>query len=822
MRAGDHEAMSSRAIDGGTPQGHAGQVAWPVLSGLIPPLADSYTQRAETGLSLAGSLNPGETTVLVSSDEAARALGGLGGTGKTQLAAGVAHTLWDQRAVDLLVWVTASGRDAVVTGYAQTLASVGAADPGGGPEKAALHFLAWLAAADRPWLAVLDDLTDPAVLAGLWPWGATGRVLVTTNRPDTALRARSPRVVEVGAFSRREALTFLSTKLHADPDQWIGALDLATELGFLPIALAQAGALMADTGIDCREYRSRIAERRRSLPGAPAGAHTSTVAATGALALELADRLPPVGLARPALALTAMLDPNGIPGAVLTSQASCAFLTRVRGATPVDELQARTAVHNLARVGLVTVDTTSAARTVRVHALVQASLRHSLSAAEGDAAARAAADALLQAWPRRGVPPAFDQALRDCTARLREIAGALLWSPECHPVLLRAGQSLDSAGLAGPAVAYWQMIMDIGRPALGAGHAHTVFARDRLAAALEAAGRPGEAIAMYERALADRERGLGPGHPDTVSARGSLARAYRAAGRAGDAVRLSERVLAESERANGPLHPDTLAAQTELGHAYLSAGLWPDAVTTFERSLARREQVLGPDHPDTLTARANLAYAYRAAGQPGMAVPLYERCLADRERLQGPDHPGTITARGSLAAACRAAGRLKEAIPIYKRTLADRERVQGADHPDTITARGNLASAYHSARKLKGALLLYQRTLADRERVQGADHPDTITARGNLASAYHSARKLAVAIPLYERTLADCERVLGPEHPDTLASRGNLAHAYHTAGRQAEALAMFERTLEDSQRALGPEHPLTQTARENYEAATRS
>ena len=148
MRAGDHEAMSSRAIDGGTPQGHAGQVAWPVLSGLIPPLADSYTQRAETGLSLAGSLNPGETTVLVSSDEAARALGGLGGTGKTQLAAGVAHTLWDQRAVDLLVWVTASGRDAVVTGYAQTLASVGAADPGGGPEKAALHFLAWLAAAE--------------------------------------------------------------------------------------------------------------------------------------------------------------------------------------------------------------------------------------------------------------------------------------------------------------------------------------------------------------------------------------------------------------------------------------------------------------------------------------------------------------------------------------------------------------------------------------------------------------------------------------------------------------------------------------------------
>jgi tetratricopeptide (TPR) repeat protein len=793
-----------------------------VLSGLVPPLADSYTPRSETGLGLAASLNPRETAVLVTADEAARALGGLGGTGKTQLAAAIAHALWDRQALNLLLWVTASGRDAVVTSYAQALADVGAPDPGDGPETGALHFLAWLAQTDRPWLVVLDDLTDPAVLEGLWPWGGSGRVMVTTNRPDTALRARSPRVVEVGAFSRREGLTYLSTKLHADPDQWIGALDLATELGFLPIALAQAGALMADTGIDCREYRSRIAERRQRLLSTPVGAHSSTVAATAALALELADRMPPAGLARPALALTAMLDPNGIPGAVLTSQAACAFLTRARGATVVDEIQARTAVHNLARVGLVTVDTTSAARTVRVHTLVQAITRHTLSAAECDLAARSAADALVQAWPRRGVPPVFDQALRDCTARLRDLAGALLWSPECHPVLLRAGRSLDLAGLAGPAIAYWQMMVDISRPTLGAGHAHTVFARDRLAAAYEAAGRPGEAVAMYERALAERERGLGPGHPDTLTARSNLARAYRTAGRAADAVRLAERALAETERVNGPGHPDTLVAGTELGHAYLSAGLWPEAVTIFERTLAGREQVLGPGHPDTLTARGNLALAYRAAGQIREALPLYERTLTDRERFQGPDHPDTISARAGLASAYRAADRLKDAIPVYKRTLAERERIQGPDHPDTMTARGILADAYHSARKPKDALPLYERTLADRERVQGPDHADTITARGNLASAYYSARKLALALPLYERTLADCERVLGPDHPDTLASRGNLGHAYHTVGRQSEALAVFQRTLEDCERVLGPDHPLTQAARENYEAAAKT
>jgi tetratricopeptide (TPR) repeat protein len=809
-------SMSGKAIEWGANQ--AGQPAWPVASGLVPPLADCYTPRTETGLSLADSLKPGETVVLVAADDVARTLGGLGGTGKTQLAAAIAHALWDQRAVDLVVWVTAAGRDAVITSYAQALADLGAPDAGEGPEPAAAHLLAWLAGTRRPWLVVLDDLTDPATLDQLWPWGASGRVLVTTNRPDTALAARSPRLVEVGVFSRREALTYLSTKLHSDPDQWVGALELATELGFLPIALGQAGALMAETGIDCREYRSQIAEGPRRPQATPAGSYHSTVVATGELALERADRLPPAGLARPAAALIALLDPNGIPGAVLTSQAACAFLTRVRGASVVDEIQARTAVHNLARVGLATVDTTSTARTVRVHPLAQATVWHNLSAAGFGQAGRAAADALLQAWPRHPVSLTFEQALRDCTAKLRELTGVLLWSPETHPVLLRAGRSLDTAGLVGPAVAYWQMMTDISGPALGAEHPHTIFVRDRLAAASEAAGHLDDAIALYERLLAEREQGLGAGHPDTLSTWSSLAHAYRAAGRTADAVQLAEHAVAESERANGPLHPDTLTARADLGHAYLSTGLTSEAIAVFERTLAGREQVLGPGHLDTLSARGNLAHAYRAAGRLKDAVPLYQRTLADRERLQGPDHPDTMTARGNLAAAYRAAGRLKDAIPVYRRTLADRERLQGPDHPDTMTARGNLADTYHSARKLKDAVPLYQRTLADRERVQGPDHPDTITARGNLASAYHSARKLVAALPLYERTLADCERVLGPDHPDTLASRGNLAHAYHTAGRQAESLAMFERTLSDCERVLGHGHPLTQAARETYEA----
>jgi tetratricopeptide (TPR) repeat protein len=800
-----------------------GEVTWPLLSGLIPQLADSHVLRQETGLGLAASLAPGDTAVLIPDEEAGRTLGGLGGTGKTQLALAVAHALWERNALDLVLWVTPSSRDAVVTGYAQAMQDVSGGLAGGeGPEAAAAHFLDWLAETGRPWLVILDDLADPAALEGLWPHGPQGRVLVTSRRPDTAVRAYRPRAVEVGPFSPREALSYLSSKLHADPDQWIGALDLAGDLGYLPIALAQAAALMADTGLDCRQYRARAADRMQRLAGAPAGAYPSIVASTWALATEYAEQIPPAGLTRPALALVSVLDPNGIPGAVLTSQAVCAYLTRYRRAAPVDELQARAALYNLARAGLVSIDTTSAARTVRVHSLVQATVQQNLTAAECDEAARAAAEALLQVWPRGNVPASFEQALRDCTARLNEVAGWLLWAPECHPLLLRAGRSLEAGGLAGPAVGYWQSMLDKGLAELGPNHAHTIMTRERLGAALEAAGRADEAVAVYKEALSDRQRVLGAGHPDTVAARASLARAYRAAGRAEDAVRLAERVLAESEQGRGTRHPATLTARGDLAEAYLDAGLGERAIAAFQRTVADRERVLGPGHPDTLAARADLAHAYRAAGQPDKALPLHERLVTDRERTLGPEHPETLAARGNLAYAYRSAGRLKDALPVYRRTLADRERAQGRHHPETISARGNLADACFLAGRYKEAVPLYERTLADRELAQGTDHPDTITARGNLASAYHSARKLAQAIPLYEQTVIDCDRVFGPDHPDTLTSRSNLAHAYHTVGRYAEAQAMFERTLADCERALGPDHPLTETARENLAAATQA
>jgi hypothetical protein len=128
-------------------------VMWPHRVGVVPMLADHHQWRpVDDELAAAAA---GETVVVC------QVVAGLGGVGKTQLAAALADTLWRERQVDLLVWVSATFRSSVVNSYTQAAADVTGVEDAD-PEQAAARLLSWLAGTDRRWLVVLDDLANPA------------------------------------------------------------------------------------------------------------------------------------------------------------------------------------------------------------------------------------------------------------------------------------------------------------------------------------------------------------------------------------------------------------------------------------------------------------------------------------------------------------------------------------------------------------------------------------------------------------------------------------------------------------------------------------
>ncbi|WP_432560669.1 tetratricopeptide repeat protein [Granulicoccus sp. GXG6511] len=588
-------------------------VRWPVLVGSPPPMASAFQTRSELE----------QHSAAVSS----LVLRGDGGVGKTQLAAKIASCL----EMDVRVWVQGESRAAVISGYAEAAIALDLADREIGQAELASYFLGFLASTDRTRLVVIDDLSDPAVMQGLWPAGR-GQLVVTTRRRDAALSGGGRTVIDVGVYTPAEAESYLRERftplLGSLPAQALDeAAQMAKDLGYLPLGLAQAAAVVIDEGLTCGGYRTMFADRSRDLADlfATVGVdgYDRTVATTWTLAMDAADKIDPAGLARPLGLLAAVCDSAGAPEALYLTDAVQVFVSSRLGVETVSARDARRGLRALHRLSLIDHDLAdSNPRAVRMHGLTARAILQDVSEPDRAVAVRVVAAGLAEIWPAIENDPALSECLRANVQTIRRVMPSALWDKGDggHPSLFVAGQSLADAGLASAAISYFAQLAEECRDRLGPDHPDTLASRNNLAYAYQAAGNLGEAIPLYTRTLADRERVLGPDHPDTLASRNNLAYAYQAAGNLGEAIPLYTRTLADRERVLGPDHPDTLASRNNLAGAYESAGNLGEAIPLYTRTLADRERVLGPDHPDTLTSRNNLAGAYESAGNLGEAT----------------------------------------------------------------------------------------------------------------------------------------------------------------------------------------------------------
>ncbi|MEU4835243.1 tetratricopeptide repeat protein [Streptosporangium sp. NPDC023615] len=786
--------------------------------GVVPRAADCFqTRQIADRLTEAAA---GGGTVVVS-----QVLAGMGGIGKTQLAAAYARRIWEQREVEVLVWVSATSRSQILAAYAQAATELGLPTDPGDVEQAARRFLTWAQTTSTAWLVVLDDVQDPADVRELWPSGAAGRVVVTTRRREAALAGRDRRVVEVEVFTKAEARAYLSAKLavydRTDSDAEIDAL--AADLGYLPLALAQAAAYLIDAHLNCARYRERLADRRHRLAkvvpeeGGLPDDHPAIVAAAWSLSIDRADRARPAGLARPLLQVAAVLDPHGIPQAALTSTPVLTYLATERRPQTTEEVSAADAYDGLRvlhRFSLIDHDPAASFQEVRVHQLIQRATRETLSGAESTAVAHVAADALLEVWP----DVERDQAgpvLRANTATLHTLTGTALWewNDMAHPILLRAATSLGDSGQVHAAVTEYTQLHATMTRLLGPDHLATLITRNNLATWRGLAGDAAGAAAALDDLLTDRLRVLGPDHPDTLMTRNNLAHWRGAAGDAAGAAAAFEDLLANHLEVLDADHSDILITRHNLASCRGTAGDVAGAAAAFEDLLTDRLRVLGPDHPDTLMTRNNLAYWRGAAGDAAGAAAVFEDLLTDYVRMLGPDHPKTLAVGNNLAYWRGLAGDAAGAAAAFEDLLTDCLRVLGPDHPDTLTTRNNLATWRGLAGDAAGAAAAFEDLLIHRLRVSGPDHPDTLITRNNLASSRGLAGDAAGAVAAFEDLLTDYLRVLGPDHPDTLTTRNGLADWRGAAGDAAGAAAAFEDLLTDCLRVLGPDHPKTLAAR---------
>ncbi len=453
----------------------------PVLVGEVPQEPAAFQPRAGLLAGLDAPGRPGRVVVV-------RAVTGMRGVGKTHLAAEYARARLAER-WRLVAWVNAEDREEMLSGLAAVAAALGLAVPD--REAAGRAVRHWLEAGGDRCLVVFDNATDPAVLRPFLPAAGAARVIITSNeRPVGDLGVSVP--LEV--FTEAEALAFLAERTGSADKQ--GAAELAAELGYLPLALGQAAAVIAGQRLDYGPYLRRLRGLpvERLLRPEAAGLYPRGVAAAVLLSLDAARAADDTGAAGAVMELLAVLSAAGVRLPVMYDAGRAGALGGGIEADAVDRALARLADSSLLAFS---VDGTS----VVAHRLVMRVIRE-------------------QAAERGTLAAACTTAGRV----LDEMAGSLSrsWYEDRAAVrdLVEQVNALHTASAAcrdDPAVA-----------------SLLIRLRSRAVAFLRRLGD--SAVQMTETAeslLADQERLLGTNHPDTLSTRNNLAIAYRQAGRAG-------------------------------------------------------------------------------------------------------------------------------------------------------------------------------------------------------------------------------------------------------------------------------------------------
>ena len=798
----------------------------------IPAKNPHFTGREEFLLDLHSQLSTG-LTVLVPI-----ALHGLGGVGKTQIATEYVYRFATD--YELICWISGEASTQMRADLAKLAPDLGV--PAGGDVEATLMAVCDALRRQEPyrrWLLVIDNADDPEELLRYLPQTG-GHLLITSRNPAWSDYAEP---LEVPEFTRQESISLIKKRLCTITDE--DADRLAERLGDLPLAVEQATAWQAESGMSVDRYLALLEERMSLLEESTPKAYPRSAAAAWTLAFDdLQEQFPE---AAALVQLCSFLGPEPIPYRLLWGFRHASDLPEDLASMLQDDIHFYRAVRQAARRALLRADLGS--ETLVEHRLVQAVLRGRLSPEERADMARLVWRMLSVANPGRpddssnwellssinrhlrpsGIINADDQAARsvvldqirflfnrgdhkssrelaeEAAARWRESAG-----PSDQQTLTACrllGIVLRELGLVEKARSInkdtYERVSDL----FGENDENTLVTANSYACDLRMNGAYEEALRLDETLYQKHEDVFGENDENTFRSANNLAIDLRLNGRFPDAYARDLKTFERRLQVLGENRWETWSSAGAVGRDLRFLGEYDDSARQLEVAILHCRRILDPDHPELVRMRTDYAAVLRRLGRFDEARAEAEACLALNLQRLGEEHNYTLTVMTILAEVLRMLGERERALDYAERVVKASPATYGKDHILVANSEHNYAIALRGLGEVEAAHTIDQRVNKRFHELMGANRRRTCSSDVSLALDHVLLGDAPSAKRLLESVLGRSRTVRGVSHPRTLFCATNLAEVLTRLGEEEAANTLMAEVLPTLRDRLGTQHP---------------